>query len=66
MPRNFPSVLKATRAAMYVRLSTEHQQYSTKNQPNVTISFGCDGFVRSVTLAMKEPFLHSITVPSHD
>jgi DNA invertase Pin-like site-specific DNA recombinase len=27
-----PLVLKAGRAAMYVRMSTEHQQYSTENQ----------------------------------
>ena len=35
MPRNSPlelKALKATRAATYVRMSTEHQQYSTKNQ----------------------------------
>jgi DNA invertase Pin-like site-specific DNA recombinase len=32
MPRNSPSALKATRAATYVRMSTEHQQYSTRNQ----------------------------------
>jgi DNA invertase Pin-like site-specific DNA recombinase len=32
MPRNSRQSLKATRAAMYVRMSTEHQQYSTKNQ----------------------------------
>ena len=32
MPRNSRQSLNATRAAMYVRMSTEHQQYSTKNQ----------------------------------
>jgi DNA invertase Pin-like site-specific DNA recombinase len=29
---NPPLILKAGRAAMYVRMSTEHQQYSTENQ----------------------------------
>jgi DNA invertase Pin-like site-specific DNA recombinase len=32
MPRNSRQSLNATRAAMYVRMSTEHQQYSTRNQ----------------------------------
>jgi DNA invertase Pin-like site-specific DNA recombinase len=32
MPRNSRQPLNATRAAMYVRMSTEHQQYSTKIQ----------------------------------
>ena len=32
MPRTSRQSLNATRAAMYVRMSTEHQQYSTTNQ----------------------------------
>ena len=32
MPRISRPAVRATRAAMYVRMSTEHQQYSTKNQ----------------------------------
>ena len=32
MPRNSSLAAKVGRAAMYVRMSTEHQQYSTENQ----------------------------------
>jgi DNA invertase Pin-like site-specific DNA recombinase len=32
MPRTSPPLLKTNRAATYVRMSTEHQRYSTENQ----------------------------------
>ena len=31
--------LRAKRAALYVRMSTEHQQYSTSNQRDVIIAY---------------------------
>src|SRR6202000_377436 len=42
MPRNSSSILKATRAAMYVRMSTEHQQYSTKNQADAIEKYAAE------------------------
>ena len=31
--------LRAKRAALYVRMSTEHQQYSTSNQRDVILAY---------------------------
>jgi DNA invertase Pin-like site-specific DNA recombinase len=36
-----PAGLKTRRAAVYVRMSTEHQQYSTSNQMDVIREFAC-------------------------
>jgi len=40
LPHSSTSMLGTIRAAEYVRMSTEHQQYSTENQRKVILQYG--------------------------
>jgi DNA invertase Pin-like site-specific DNA recombinase len=66
---NLPLADKTGRAAMYVRMSTEHQQYSTENQEEVIkkyaiqrdlvivkhfVDYGRSGLTLSGRLALRE------------
>ena len=42
MPRRRPPILTIRCAAMYVRMSTEHQQYSIANQSDAIAQYAAD------------------------